>query len=142
MPSKMSVQSVFSLLFTLLFFVACDDGSQVTIYDKNLTSSKLKCLSYIPASKEKLDLELSKLYKFSSNCPYQLKLSYKSNIKCNSSYNVFEKTTTNFPSSFISLEVRKGLTIKYSYYKDLTSKADKDDLKKAFSRLKRDILEN
>ena len=140
MHLKMSVQSVFSLLLSLVLFNACDDGSQITIYDKNITISKLKCLNYVPASNDKLDLALSKLYKFSSNCPYKLKLSYKSNIKCNSSYNAFEKTTTNFPSGFISLEVRKGFDIKYSYYKDLTSKANINDLKKAFSRLKNDIL--
>ncbi len=130
----------FALIACSLLVTACDDGSYVNFYNKNLKEHKISCLSYIPASNGKLDKALQKLYKFSKNCPYRVELSYKSDIVCHSPYNVPQKVNSNFPSAYIKLEVKKGFKLQYSYYKDLTSKPDTDDLKTAFERLKRDIL--
>ena len=127
--------------FSLFFLTSCDDSNVlVNFYDKQLKSKKLNCLSYIPESNNTLDTALTKLYKFSKECPYTLELSYKSNIVCHSPYNVPLKVNSNFPSAYIKLEVRKGYKLEYSYYKDLTHKANLTDLKDAFDRLKSDIL--
>jgi len=136
----MNAQSVFSICF-VLFLSSCNDSSTlINFYDKSLKNNKIRCLSYIPTSNKKLDKYLTKLYKFTKNCPYTLELSYKSNIVCNSPYNVAKKVNSNFPSAYIKLEVRKGFKLKYSYYKDLTHKANLTDLQDAFKRLKDDIL--
>ncbi len=131
----------FYILLTIpLFLIGCDSDAQVNIYDKSLTTNRVKCLSYTPDSNSTLESKLGRLYKFNSNCPYKIKLSYKSGIKCNSSFNAVQKATSNFPTAYIKLEVYKGLTIKYSYYKDLTSKPNISDIDDAFNRLKDDIL--
>ena len=136
----MSVQSVFSLLTLIFLLSGCSDDAQVNYYDKSLKSNKLKCISYTPESNNTLDIELSKLYKFNKNCHNRLNLSYKSGIVCHSPYNVARKVNSNFPSAYITLEVRSGFKLRYSYYKDLTGKATISDLKDAFNRLKEDIL--
>ena len=136
----MSVQSVFSLLTLIFLLSGCSDDAQVNYYDKSLKSNKLKCISYTPESNNTLDIELSKLYKFNKNCQNRLNLSYKSGIVCHSPYNVARKVNSNFPSAYITLEVRSGFKLRYSYYKDLTGKATISDLKDAFNRLKEDIL--
>lgn len=138
--SKFTIYKLFTLFIVSIILSACNDGSQVNYYDKSLKNKKLTCISYTPESNSTLDLELSKLYKFSKNCPNKLTLSYKSDIVCHSPYNVSSKVNSNFPSAFITLEVRKGFKIRYSYYKDLTGKATISNLKDAFNRLKDDIL--
>ena len=136
----MSVQSVFNLLALTFILFGCSNDAKINYYDKSLKNKKLTCISYTPESNSTLDLELSKLYKFSKNCPNKLTLSYKSDIVCHSPYNVSSKVNSNFPSAFITLEVRKGFKIRYSYYKDLTGKATISNLKDSFNRLKDDIL--
>jgi hypothetical protein len=128
----------FFVIFIALLFGGCKDN----VYVNNNLKDKINCLSYIPVSKNSLDLGLLKLYKFNSNCPYKLNLEYKDSIACNSSFNAPTKATTAFPNSYIKLEVKNGFKIVYSYYKDLTSKPDLDDLEDAFDRLKEDILKN
>ncbi len=137
----MSVQSVFNLLALTFILSGCNnDDAKINYYDKSLKNKKLKCISYTPESNSILDLELSKLYKFSKNCPNKLTLSYKSNIVCHSPYNVARKVNSNFPSAYITLEVRTGFKLRYSYYRDLTGKATISNLKDAFNKLKEDIL--
>ncbi len=136
----MSVQSVFNIFAIAFLLSGCSDNAQINYYDKSLKTKKLKCISYSPESNNTLDLELSKLYKFNKNCPNRLSLSYKSDIVCHSPYNVASKVNSNFPSAYITLEVRTGFKLRYSYYKDLTGKATISDLKDAFNRLKDDIL--
>jgi len=134
----MLLKSIVLIVFSALFFTACDDGAYVNFYDKNHT--KIECLSYIPLNKSGLDVELTKLYKFDQNCKYRLKLEYTAGIVCNSSFNAAKKTTTNFPNSYIRLEVKDGFKTYYSYYKDLTSTPDNSDLESAFDRVKEDLL--
>ena len=136
----MSVQSVFNLLALLFILSGCSDNAQINYYDKSLKNKHLECISYIPESNNTLDLELAKLYKFNKNCQNRLNLSYKSGIVCHSPYNVVRKVNSNFPSAYITLEVRTEFKLRYSYYKDLTGKATISDLKDAFNKLKEDIL--
>jgi len=136
LPLKIFVPIVYSVLLS-----SCDKDAQVTFYDKSLKNNKITCLSFIPKDNP-LDKELTKLYNFNQNCPYRLELSYKSNIVCNSPYNAPQKAITEFPNAFITLEVKKGFSLEYSYYKDLTHKPTIDDLKDGFERLKKDILKN
>jgi len=134
----MHLKSIVQIAFSTLFFTACDDGAYVNFYDKNHT--KIDCLNYIPSNKNELDNKLSKLYNFDKKCKYKLNLEYTAGIVCNSSFNAPKKTTTNFPNSYIRLEVKDGFKTYYSYYKDLTSSPDIDDLENAFDRLKEDLL--
>ncbi|SFZ98297.1 hypothetical protein MNB_SV-5-1810 [hydrothermal vent metagenome] len=46
----------------------------------------------------------------------------------------------DFPKSYIKLKLRKGLKLQYTYYRDLYSNVDEDDLKDGFERLKKDLL--
>jgi len=140
MHLKMSVQSVFSLLFALVLLNSCSNNAQRTFYDKTLKTNKLTCLSFAKKDNSNLEKELEKLYKFDKNCPYTLQISYSSDIVCHSTYNVPQKVNSSFPSAFLTLEVRKGFNIEYSYYIDLTSNPTTSDLKDAFETLKSDIL--
>ncbi len=128
------------LLFITLFFTACSKKEQVTFYDKSLKTKKLDCLSFEPTKNSKLEKKLKSLYKFNKSCKNRLTLSYKSKIVCNSPYNAPQKATTNFPSAYINLEVKRGFSMLYSYYIDLTHKPKVEDIEYGFNRLKSDIL--
>jgi len=128
-----------ALIACSLLITACDDSNvYVNFYDKSIM--KLSCLSLDNSLKPYKEL-LSKEYHFKQNCPYKLILASATNIVCKSPFNAITKTTTNFPSSYIELDIKKGIDLIYSYYKDLTHKATKDDIEDGFKRLKRDILE-
>jgi len=136
---KSIVQIVFSGLF-FLFLSACDSDAIININDKNLKSHPLKCLAFIPKNNSELERSLKQLYLFDKRCRYKLELSYKSSILCNSPYNIPLKTTSNFPTAYLELDVRDGMKILYSYYRDLTDKPTVDELKEAFEHLRDDIL--
>jgi hypothetical protein len=38
------------------------------------------------------------------------------------------------------MNLRKGLSVKYSYYIDLREDVEKEDLEKGFERLKKDLM--
>ncbi len=138
---KRLLLKIVALSVCSILVIGCEKDAEITFYDKNLKSNKISCLSFIPKNSP-LDKELSKLYNFNQKCPYRLELSYKSNIVCNSPYNAAQKATSEFPNAYITLEVKKGFSLEYSYYKDLTHKPTSNDLKEAFERLKEDILKN
>jgi hypothetical protein len=127
------------LFFIVLVLSGCKDP-KVNFYDKSLHSKKLDCLSYKPKNSNEIDKYLETLYKFDTNCPSRLELSYKSDIVCNSSFNAADKTLSSFPTAYLKLEVFKGFNLQYSYYVDLNSKPSTSDIKEAFDRLKKDIL--
>jgi hypothetical protein len=131
------LKSIALTVFSILSFTACDRDAQVNFYDKSI--KRLPCLSFT-AQDSKLDKELLKLYKFDKECRYKLYLEYKSDIVCNSSFNAPRKSFSNFPTAYIKLEVKDGFRLIYSYYKDLTDRPDRDDLKNGFLRLKSDLL--
>ena len=127
------------ILFALLLS-GCGSDAQINFYDKSLKSKKLNCLNFNSSSKGELEEYLKTLYKFDNSCKNTLSISYKSDIVCKSSYNAPIKATSNFPNSYLTLEVKRGFKLLYSYYIDLNHKPTKSDVKEAFSRLKDDIL--
>jgi len=117
-----------------------DSNAQVNIYDSNITKEKIPCLSlrvFPPNSDIKKSMQ--RLYPFKSNCPYSLDISYSNGIVCNSNANAPQKTLSQFPSSYLRFEIRKGIRLLYSYYLDLTHSVDSGDLEDTFDRLKSDI---
>ena len=127
------------LIACSLVITACEDKNvYVSFYDKSI--KKIPCLS-LDNSLKPFEGSLQKEYNFKENCPYKLVLASATNIVCKSPFNASTKTTTNFPSSYIELDIKKGIDLIYSYYKDLTHETTKDDIQDGFKRLKRDILE-
>jgi len=130
------------LLLTLLFFNGCEEKAKPRVIIKPELQLPIKCLKL-----DKLDIEhdfldeLDRLYRFDSSCDLRLSISYKKNIICNSTSNVSLKATGHFPKSFLKLEVRKGMKSLYSYYIDLYSNVDRDDIDEGFIKLKRDLFQ-
>jgi len=123
-----------------LFLTACNDKSVVTVYDKSVSNTPIKCLSLqvVPEDKAMRKTLLS-LYPFSEGCTQRLSVSYKSGIVCNSAYNAPQKALSNFPNSYLNMEIRRGLSLQYSYYIDLDHKPDASDIRKGFEKIKDDL---
>ena len=125
-------------LLLLAMFSGCSDDATITKSEKDLHNIKCMRLVIFPPNKF-LETTMNKLYNFDENCSYKLEVSQKSGIVCNSNQNADRKALSNFPSGFIRLDLYKGYKNIYSYYRDLTHKTTKEDLKKAFERLEQDI---
>jgi len=133
---------MFRVLSVLLFFIfsGCSDNSTITFYEKNLEGKKIDCLSLEIFPPDKLIEEnLRTLYSFSDSCRYKLQPSKKIGIVCNSPYNSEKKSTNNFPSSYFRIDLYDKETPLYSYYIDLVSEPNSEDIKKAFLRMKKDL---
>ena len=87
-----------------------------------------------------LEQTLNNLYTFTPDCDYRLEVSKKGGIVCNSNQNAAKKTLSNFPSTYLRMDVTKANKPLYSYYIDLLESVSENDVKSAFSRLKKDIL--
>jgi hypothetical protein len=125
-------------VFIVLFLMGCSDSATVVRYDKSLTH--LPCLRLVLFPPDRLLAQtLTELYDFKRDCPYELQVSRKSGITCNSNQNADKKALSNFPSGFLRLDVYKEHKPIYSYYKDLNSAATKEDIQKGFNRLKNDF---
>jgi len=125
---------------TLLFLTACDDNAIVNVYDKTILKVPLPCLKLTVFPENKMIKQtMETLYHFNETCPYHLDISYKNGITCNSTQNVQTKCINGFPSSYLNMEIRKGLSLKYSYYIDLMSAVSQKDIKKGFKRLDKDL---
>ena len=131
---RLMAKSIF-IAIILFFFTACnDDNATIKISKKDLKN--VNCMQLVVFPEDKfLNDTVQTLYKFSDNCNYKLFISEKNDIICNSNQNVDKKILANFPSSYIRLNLTKGTQSIFYYYKDLTHKANKDDLKKAFRNL-------
>ncbi len=128
-------------LAALFLLTACDDSKPVVnIYHKEITQTPLPCmkLTVFPEEKDLSDA-LMKLYPFKNDCPLVLSVSYKSSIHCNSGYNACRQALGNFPTSYLKMELRRGLGLQYSYYIDLNSKPDGADVQKGFERMEKDL---
>ncbi len=126
---------------TLIHLIhGCGDSAIVKLYDQNLTRHPPRCLALRvfppdPTAKKRLQA----LYTFSKKCPYTLELSTKAGIHCNSGANAPLKTTSNFPSAYLRLELREGMRLLYSYYIDLTNVPGAGDVERAWKRFSKDI---
>jgi len=125
----------------LLLLGACsDDKAMVTCYDASVKKNPISCLRLqIVPEDQKMRAVLLRLYPFTEGCRQRLSVSYKSGIVCNSAYNAPQKALSNFPNSYLNMEIRKGFTLQYSYYIDLDHKPTAYDLKRGFSRLSKEL---
>jgi hypothetical protein len=123
-----------------LLLSGCRDRSIVTVYDKEVTHTPVTCLGLriTPEDKE-IRRTLESLYPFEPICKQRLEVTYKSQIVCNSAYNAPQKALSNFPTSYLNMEIRRGFTLQYSYYIDLDHKPDASDIKKGFERIREDL---
>ncbi len=127
-------------LITLLLLTACDDKAMVNIYKKKITETPVTCMRLrVSPEDSTITKTLKDRYRFDDNCDLTLEVSYKSGIVCNSSYNAAQKTLGTFPSSYLKMELRRGMALQYSYYIDLTSRPTEGDINSGFDRLEKDI---
>jgi len=127
-----------SLAF-LLLINGCNDNATVIQYDKSL--QQLSCLRLVVFPPDKLISDtLTDLYDFDENCSYELQVSRKNSITCNSNQNADKKALSNFPTGYIRMDLYKKRKLIYSYYRDLHAPLSKRDIQNAFSRLKSDLL--
>lgn len=128
-------------LFLLLFFQGCGDNATVNIFDEKLSKTKIECMKLVvfPPDK-KLQKSLKKLYNFDDTCSVELEVSQKSSIVCNSNQNSQKKAFSNFPTSYLRMQVSKNGKLFYSYYIDLTNSVRDEDVREAFNRIKKDLI--
>ncbi len=134
----------FLTLLLLSLFTGCDDKSVSTLYDKSYIKNSIPCLklSIYPKNK-KMKKTLEKLYHFKQQCEYLLLVSYKAGIVCNSNQNAPRKTLSNFPNSYLRMEINRNMNdLIYSYYIDLNDKVSKDDIKNGFKNIKNNLKFN
>lgn len=136
----MNLAKITFLFSLLLLFHGCGEDAQVTLYDTTVKAHPPHCLKLdIFPPDPAIEKTARGLYPFADSCPFQLSLSYKNGIRCNSNANAPRKTLSNFPSAYLRLELRKGMKLFYSYYRDLTHPVEADDLKEAFRRFREDV---
>lgn len=128
-------------LVTALLLAGCGEHPVVTLYDHNLTRTAIPCLSlqvFPPDPQARKTIEA--LYPFKTQCPYTLTLGTKEGIVCHSFGNAPTKATSDFPSAYLRMELRRGMKLLYSYYVDLTHAPEASDIRNAFSRLRQDLM--
>ncbi len=123
----------------MIFFYGCSDGSTVNIFDKKITQKKIECmrLAVFPPN-EMIKSTLNKLYSFDDKCSLTLDVSSSSAIVCNSNQNSQKKALSNFPTSYLKMQI-KDKHLLYSYYIDLSSSVASEDVEDGFKRIKQDI---
>jgi hypothetical protein len=134
------MQKLFCSCIVALMLVGCDDGSIVTVYDKSIKTTPIECLrvSIMPQDKQ-IEQSIKSLYSFKDVCNYSLNISYKSSIVCNSPYNAAQKNLSAFPNSYLNMEIRKGMSLEYSYYIDLQHKPNSQDIQKGWQQITKDL---
>jgi len=129
-----------SLIIAILAIISVgcgDDGSIVVIKDDNITHNTPPCLSLeIYPYSTGFEKVVKKSVSIEKNCRYRMQISTAESIHCNSSFNAPLKSTSNFPNAYLRIELRRGMDILATYYKDFTSPPDEDDLKKALQKLR------
>ena len=129
---------IFYVVISLFLLAGCSDNASITKSSKDLKDVDCMRLVVFPPNKF-LTTTMQSLYKFDENCSYKLEVSQKSGIVCNSNQNADKKILANFPSGYIRLDLSKGSKNIFSYYKDLTNRATKEDVTKAFDSLKNEL---
>jgi len=127
-------------VFLALLFIGCEDKAIVHIYDKELVKSGVPCLRLVifPPDKKAQNV-LEGLYDFSNDCDFKLEVSKKCGITCNSNQNSDKKALSNFPSSYLKMDVSKDRKVVYSYYIDLVDSVSDENYEDAFFRVKSDL---
>jgi hypothetical protein len=127
-------------VFLALLFIGCEDKAIVHLYDKEIVKSGVPCVRLVifPPDKKAQNI-LEKLYSFSDKCDFKLEISKKSGITCNSNQNSDKKALTNFPSSYLKMDVSKDRKVVYSYYVDLLDEVDEQNYADALLRVRKDL---
>ena len=128
-------------LIPLILLIACEEKAKPIITINSDLKLPISCMKLNKLVKDKdLLSSLEKLYTFDESCVLTLTLSSKKDIVCNSTNNIMSKNMGKFPKSFVKLELREGLKLQYSYYVDLYSNVDEDNVAEGFERLKKDLI--
>lgn len=129
------------MLFISILFLGCEDKSVSTLYDKSYKNKPIPCLKLsIYPKNSQMEQTLKKLYPFKQKCEYLLLVSYKAGIVCNSNQNAAKKTLSNFPNSYLRLEINRNMNdLIYSYYIDLNDKVSKNDLEKGLETIRENL---
>ncbi len=85
---------------------------------------------------EEVQKKLTELYSFDESCAIKLEVSLQRGIVCNSNQNSDKKALSNFPTSYLRMQVSKNRQLFYSYYIDLIDSASAQDAK----RIKKDLI--
>jgi hypothetical protein len=89
---------------------------------------------------ENIEKTLNGLYSFDDSCSTKLDVSHKSGIVCNSNQNSQKKALSNFPTSYLKIQISKDGKLFYSYYIDLKDSVTQDDSITAFERIQKDLI--
>lgn len=89
---------------------------------------------------EEVQKSLEELYSFDETCAVRLEVNLKRGIVCNSNQNSNKKALSNFPTSYLRMQVSKNRQLFYSYYIDLKDSVSGEDAKRAFKRMKEDLI--
>jgi hypothetical protein len=138
---KKALFGIYSLTL-ILTLCSCQDKAIVNIYDKDTASTKLECINLVVFPPDLMvQNTLNSLYNFTPSCPIKLEISKKSSIVCNSNQNSDKKALSNFPTSYLRMQLSKDNKVFYDYYIDLDHKVDAKDIKNAFERIRDDLLD-
>ncbi len=127
------------LLLFVLFFNGCSDDAIVNIFDEKITQDRVECMKLLVFPPDEIIEEtLKELYSFSDSCELKLEVSKKSGIVCNSNQNSQKKALSNFPTSYLRIQI-KNHKLFYSYYIDLDHDVRAADVENAFFRIQKDL---
>lgn len=122
-----------------LLILGCSDGSQTFVHDKKIVDADIECmkLTLFPPN-EMIEKTLNSRYCFKQECDYNLVVSYKTSITCNSNQNA-DKKMYGLPQSYLRLEIKKNGYLQFTYYKDLKENLDKEDIQNGFETIKENL---
>jgi len=129
-----------SLILIALLLMGCSKKSEPIVKKDADLTTPVQCMALNELGIEKNFIKkLHSLYAFGECCNLKLTLKYKKDIVCNSPYDPNRKNVSQFPKSFLNLELRRGFKTEYSYYIDLYSNVNEEDIEDAMLRLKKDL---
>jgi len=135
------VKKSFFLTCIAILISACSEEAAVNIYDKTIIQTKIPCIKLVVfPPNEKIQKTLESLYVFDANCSYKLEVETKSGITCNSNQNYEKKALGEFPTSYLKMQITKGSSLQYSYYKDLKEEVEALDVQRAWKRMQEDLF--
>lgn len=126
------------LLFISTFLISCSDNAMVNTFNEKIAKEEIECIKLVTLD-EGVKNWLSELYDFDDSCVFLLEVTLKSSITCNSNQNIDKKALSSFPSSYLRMQLYKGKTLFYSYYKDLEESVSQKDVEKAFLKIQKDL---
>nr|WP_321268572.1 hypothetical protein [uncultured Sulfurimonas sp.] len=131
----------FFIYIFVFVFLGCSDNATVNILDEKIANSEIKCMKLLVFPPDAIaQNSLKKLYNFEQNCSVELEVSLKRGIVCNSNQNSDKKVLSNFPTSYLRMQISKNKKLFYSYYIDLKDDVSAKDVESAFKRIEKDLI--